>query len=185
MFYRKTHPTASLGVIVQADLKWDAHVRNMISRANRKLYILKALKRFFLPINDLVSIYLGYIRPLLEYATPVWNFSLTIKQVKALENFQKRVCKIILGNAYKGYCDALVSCGLVGLSQRRKQLCIKFGQSLLTSKHFSSWIPLTRHQSHGRLLRNSSTLTIPFCRTRRYQNSPLVALIKLLNSVSY
>ena len=125
-----------LGITVQADLKWDAHVQNMISRANKKLYILKTLKRFCLPVNDLISIYLGYIRPLLEYATPVWNFSLTLKYVKAMENFQKRVCKIILGNEYKFYDDALVSCGILALSQRRNQLCIKFGQSLLTSKAF-------------------------------------------------
>ena len=45
-----------LGVIVQDDLKWDLQVDNMVSRASRRLFMLRSLKAFRLPIDDLVKL---------------------------------------------------------------------------------------------------------------------------------
>ncbi|CAH1250897.1 Hypp8934 [Branchiostoma lanceolatum] len=62
-----------LGVIFQANLKWDAHVNMMVNKGSRRLYLLRVLKRHGLDTTDLTLVFVGFIRPTLEYACPVWH----------------------------------------------------------------------------------------------------------------
>ncbi|CAJ1067723.1 hypothetical protein Bbelb_365170 [Xyrichtys novacula] len=73
-----------LGVTIQADLKWNSQVDYMLTSANRKLFVLCRLKKFGVKDPELVSIYTGYVRPVLEYAVPVWHSSLTASQSNSL-----------------------------------------------------------------------------------------------------
>ena len=82
--------------------------------------MLSTLKRFNLPVSDLIAVYVGYIRPLVEYVVPVWHGGLTQEQSIAIERIQKRACKIILGVFnYSSYEEALQTCSLQRLTQRR------------------------------------------------------------------
>ena len=47
-------------------------------------------------IRDMLHFYFGTIRPVLEYAAPVWHSSLTAEQSNCLENVQKRAFCVIL-----------------------------------------------------------------------------------------
>ena len=67
-----------LGVWIQHDLSWDKNISEMIS---------KMLKRFGFKKDELITVYTGYIRPLLEYADVVWNSSLTLNKPKPLNRF--------------------------------------------------------------------------------------------------
>ena len=114
-----------LGVIIQANLKWDSQVDHMLTSANRKLFVLCRLKKFGVQDTELVKIYTGYIRPVMEYAAPAWHSSLTAGQTKSLERVQKRACRIILGRKYSGYTEALSTLTLCTLAERRTQLCLQ------------------------------------------------------------
>ncbi|KAI8494837.1 hypothetical protein Bbelb_274420 [Branchiostoma belcheri] len=172
-----------VGVTIQNDLRWNTHVSNMITGANRKLYPLRRLKRFGMSVTDLTTVFTAYVRPSLEYATPVWHSSLTVKQTTSLERIQKRACRIILGHQYENYASALESLNLTTLSDRRVGLCRSFATSLLNSE-FRIWLPPTRREVSGRQTRNSHKMDTPYCRTERYKNSPLPYLIELLNNES-
>ena len=113
-----------LGVIIQSDLKWNLHVNHLVKRCNRKLYMLRKLKKFNLPLKDLVLIYTGYIRPILEYCAPVFHSGLTLEQRNSLEKIQRRVCRIILGQHFISYSNACQVCDLPTLEDRRLALCI-------------------------------------------------------------
>ena len=104
-----------LGVQISSDLKWDIHINNVIKRAAGRLFMLTTLKRFNLPLQDLITIYVGFIRPLLEYSVPVWHSSLTNVQTAALERVQKRALRIMLRQQYISYRDALQVCSLDSL----------------------------------------------------------------------
>ena len=56
-----------LGVQINSDLKWSIHIGNVIKRASGRLYMRSTLKKFNLLVSDLNSVYVGYIRPLLEW----------------------------------------------------------------------------------------------------------------------
>ena len=62
-----------LDVTVSNDLTWNIHVDNIISKAGKRLYMLYQLKRGGISQRELVQIYIAIIRPVLEYACPVWN----------------------------------------------------------------------------------------------------------------
>jgi hypothetical protein len=170
-----------LGVQISADLKWGAHVSEMLKKANGRLYMLKLLKRFNLPLDDLVTIFTGFVRPLAEYAAPVWHSGLTVKESDALERIQKRACKIIKGKHYTSYEQALDEFGIIPLCDRREKLSLSFFRSIMSSEQFSSWVPPMRSEVHKKGLRNSNKLTIPKFKTTRCRNSPLFYMTDLYN----
>ena len=62
-----------LGVTISNNLTWSKHVDNIVSKAGMRVYMLYQLKRAGISQLDLVKIYVSVIRPVLEYACPVWS----------------------------------------------------------------------------------------------------------------
>jgi len=63
------------------NLTWTGHVSTIVSRANKRLYFLKQLKRAGIPPQQLLHFYTAVIRPVLEYASPVWHYSITALRI--------------------------------------------------------------------------------------------------------
>ena len=171
--------TKLLGLTVQSNLCWDMQVNTMVSKGSRRLYMLSRLKRFGVPVEDLVSVYIGYVRPIVEYACPVWHGSISIQQTQQIERIQKRACRIILGSTYTSYTDALSTTGLHTLQERRLHLCTQFAKKCTTSEKYTEWFPLN-DRSHSMRLRNTRTYQVPKFRTERYGNSSIPYLIHCL-----
>ncbi len=171
-----------LGVWLQNDLKWDAHVHNMLVSANRKLFMLRTLKKFGFDKNELIVVLKSYLRPVMEYAAVVWHSSITDRQTHELERIQKRAVKTILGPEYTSYKEGLSACNIDSLANRRTAQCLKFAESLSDNIRCKHLIPPTRFVSHGKNLRNSNSITQLRSRTTRFQNSPVPYFISLLNS---
>ena len=113
-----------------------------------------------------------YIRPVLEYASPVWSSSLTTAQSNDIERVQKRVCRVILGG-YDSYRGALDHLHLDSHHSRREGLLC----DLFTSPRHRDFLPKSRRPLSGRQLRNSHLLHDPKCRTTRYYNSSIPSII--------
>ena len=104
--------------------------------------MLHQLKRSGVGVEDLKCIYCSVIRPLLEYACPVWHSSITKLQSQDIENIQKRVLRTIYG--WKSYEVLLQEAGLPMLNERRYTLCknyfrecMEFHTELLPCKRLS------------------------------------------------
>ncbi|KAI8506604.1 hypothetical protein Bbelb_160310 [Branchiostoma belcheri] len=165
-----------LGVWLQANLKWETNVTKMLNKANGRLFLLRRLKHFNLPVNDLLQVYKSYVRPVVEYCAPVWHPGLTSSQSARLERIQKRALRTILRGQYVDYNSALHTTGLQSLSSRRTDLCRKFA-----SKINPDLLPPRGSEEHGRNTRNANKLRTVKCRTNRYQNSTIPYLTRLLN----
>ena len=125
----KNWPGVQYPLKIAKDLTWDTHIGDVLGRASGRLFMLTRLKRFGQSVEDLVTIYVGFVCPLLGYAVPVWHPGLTEKQHQALERIQKRACRIILGGSYCSYQDALVIhviCNMPNLRSRRDKICLRF-----------------------------------------------------------
>ena len=88
--------TKLLGLNLRSDLKWSSHVEKICSKASKRLYALRTLKRSGVPAKDLRTIYCSFIRPVMEYACPVWHSSLTMELQKEIEHVQRRAQRIII-----------------------------------------------------------------------------------------
>ena len=118
----------------------------------------------------------------LSLSLSAWHPGLSEQQHAALERIQKRVCRIILGNKYDSYVDALEQCKLTRLRSRREQICLQFMDKLMKNPAFCSWLPRSRGEDTGRSLRNSHLLSIPKARTERYARSPIPYMVRLWNA---
>jgi hypothetical protein len=170
-----------LGIWIQNDLKWDKNICEITKKANRRLYMLRMLKKFGFNHEELITVYRGYIRPLLEYCDTVWHSSLTAGQSKTLEQLQRRACRIVLGRNFTSYLDALCDCDLESLHGRRVDHCLRFAEGLSNSSRTNDLLPPARGVAHGRNLRNAHKLSQLFARTSRFQNSPIPFFTSLLN----
>ncbi|KAI8479751.1 hypothetical protein Bbelb_424990 [Branchiostoma belcheri] len=171
-----------LGVTFQANLGWDSQVREMTRKGNQRLYLLCRLRQFNLPVEDLLTVYKSFVRPVVEYAAPVWHGGLTRDQRKKIENIQRRAAKIMLGRNYHGYSSACEVLHLQTLDDRRSTLCLKFAKKLLSSEEYRGWLPELRGDVSGRVTRQRNQLDRLPVHTERYRNSPIPFLTSLLNN---
>ena len=66
-----------LGLNVSSDLKWNCHIDSIIKKAKKCLYSLSQLKRCGLGTRERVQFFCTCIRPITEYACPVFHDSLS------------------------------------------------------------------------------------------------------------
>ena len=82
--------------------------RTIVSKASQRLYFLKQLKRAGVSHAQLLHFYILVIRPVLEYAVPVWHHLLTKTQTDSTESVQKRALRIIYSFSNDiPYCNSL------------------------------------------------------------------------------
>ena len=86
-----------VGVWLSTWLDWDRNTREVCRRAYARLTMLTKLKYVGVPKEDLINIYILYVRSLLEYCSAVWHSMLTVDQSHDLEKVQKLCLKITLG----------------------------------------------------------------------------------------
>ena len=80
-----------LGVTLSSDLTWHAHVDTIVSKASKRVFTIYQLKRAGIRQCDLLRVYVSVIRPVLEYACPVWHTSLPMYLSDNIETIQRGV----------------------------------------------------------------------------------------------
>jgi len=83
-----------LGINLDADFSWKSHIEGITSKATQRLFS-KATEACGCLQDQLIYFYTGVIRPVLEYAAPVWNHLLTKTQIDQLEAIERRAFVII------------------------------------------------------------------------------------------
>ena len=106
-----------LGQNVSSYSKWNSHIDSVIEKAKRRPYSLSQRKRSGLGTRELVQFFCTCIRPITEYASPVFHDSLPAYLSNELEGVQKRAMRIIF--PFCSYKESLVESNLIELSDRR------------------------------------------------------------------
>ena len=74
-----------LGLTLSSNLKWNNHVDEIMKKSRKRLYCLSQLKRSGLKPPELIQFYRTCIRPITEYASPVFHDCLPAGSYKILE----------------------------------------------------------------------------------------------------
>ena len=122
-----------LGVTLSNDLTWNRHVDCIVKKAAKRVYMLYQLKTAGISQLDLVTVYISVVRPVLEYACPVWHTNLPKYISDSIELIQNRALKSIFPGM--SYNDILNDTGLRTLKERRNVLCMKYFAGILGSAH--------------------------------------------------
>ncbi|GFX60398.1 RNA-directed DNA polymerase from mobile element jockey [Trichonephila clavipes] len=144
------------------ELRFSKHIEQTTNKALGKLNILRKLcgTSWGSRPQTLKSTFCTVIRPVLEYATPIWTpASISVK--RKLDSVQHRTAKIIIGAVSSTNNEkAEQECGLPPLESRRKLATIKFTNKLrsygldhISRRVFDKW-------KHSTRLKRSLTLQL-------------------------
>ena len=101
-----------LGVWISQDLSWSRNCQEICQKSYSRLSMITKLKYVGVCLEDLLDIYILFIRSVTEYCSVAFHSSLTHQQSDKLEKIQKTCLKVIMGEMYVGYLAALEMCGL-------------------------------------------------------------------------
>ena len=130
--------------------------------------------------EDLLDIYILYIRSVTEYYSVAFHSSLTQQQSDKLEKIQKTCLKVILGEMYVGYSAALEMCGLETLFDRRTKRCLDFSLKCLKHPRNNRLFPLNP-ATGNHYVRSKEIFEVNWARTDDYKNSTIPYCQRLLN----
>ena len=126
----------------------------MCSIAVKRVYMLYQLKRAGIGQLDLVTVYISVVRPVLEYACPVWHTNLPKYLSDSIELIQNRSLKFIFPGKSYNYI-------------RRDVLCMKYFAEIQGSAHK---LPALRKVDYD-LRPGFNRYPLARYRTNRYGNS--------------
>ena len=170
-----------LGIHITSDLKWQTNTQNMITKANSKLWVLRRLKNIGAKDEDLLDVYCKLIRCHLEFAAPVWQGAITRNERVDIERVQRCALRIILGDRYSSYENALEVMGLEDLEKRRVKLCLNFALRASKNVKHQHWFQKKLKTVNTR---SKAKFCSVFARHARFERSPVNYLTQLLNEYS-
>ena len=141
-----------LGVEVDSDLSYHAHIVSIVGKATQRVGILF---RGFVTrdLTFMRKAFITYIRPLLEYNSVVWNPHKK-DYISLIENVQRRFTKRIPSLHLLSYSERLAMLNLEPLELRRLRFDLVMYYKILhglmsidVSSHFTYYYPLTSSRS--------------------------------------
>ena len=169
--------TKILGVWISEDLSWNKNCQEICKKAYARLGMLTQLKYVGVSREDLLNIYILFIRSVTEYCSVLFHSSLTQAQSNKLEKIQKTCLKVILGDGYEDYDKALEILNLETLSDRRLGRCLDFSLKCLSHTKINRLFP--RNPTYNNRIRS---FNVNFANTEAYQKSTIPFCQKLLNN---
>ena len=161
-----------LGMYISVDLKWNTHITHIVSKASKRLYFLRLLKRSGVDRYSLLTVFTTCIRPVLE-----WSYGTTQYLSNEIERIQKRALKIIHPDL--SYGESLKATLILSLSQRRHKLCQSyFGKMTNPSHKLHYLLPVKRNNN----LRNNANFTQFQYFSNPFKNSFIPSSVQTFNS---
>ena len=106
-----------LGVLITSNLSWSEHILHVTKRANKLMYLIrKAFQGCSLQVYS--GLFTVYVRPLLEFAGPVWC-PILVRDMQLLESVQRRATRMPFGPVRPAYEERLRIFHLTSFQERR------------------------------------------------------------------
>lgn len=172
-----------LGVQIQDDLKWGAQIKQMTTKASKKIWLLRRMKQVGIDEATIVQYWKSEGLVQLEQNAPLWNGGINVQQARALSRVHRRAVAAITGGGREEYAASCHRLGLeADLHQRRLRLCRTFARRTAErSRHQDLFTKLDNpHLTRG----GGKVWREPPCRTRRHLQSARPYLTRLLNGES-
>ena len=158
-----------LGLRISNNLKWNNHISDIIKKVNSCLYCLSQLKRSGVKIKELLLFYLTCIRPVTEYAYPVYHDSLPQYLHSDIERCQKRALHIIFQQC--SYQEALGKAGILTLYERREKSVVKLFKEVCKDRNHKLYHLLPPPNLCKVNLRRKRTFSVQKLNTDRVRKS--------------
>ena len=176
----QTKNSKYLGVVINEKLSWNPHIDETIKKSNKALGFIK---RNFYKSNKNIKLkcYLTLVRPILEYASSIWDPA-TQENIKRLEQTQKRAVRFIT-NEYSHLTRVtplVKSLNLETLQDRRLKTKVA-----IIHKTLNHNLQIQHHNliKYSQRHKDRNTFLIPYARTNVYKNSFFPSAIRAWNGL--
>ena len=170
-----------LGVYISSDIKWNKHIESIIASASTQITYLRKLK-YILPRETLNKLYCTYIRPLVEYASEVWD-GCTISDSNRLEQVHLTAARIVTGlPTFSSLCSLYSETGWETLAERRRNKKLTLLHKIINNKapvYLQDLLPDTVSATSSYDLRNGANFEVPFTRLCSFETSFFLSTLKL------
>ena len=174
-----------LGLIFKSDCSWHNHIDYVKEKAWSRVNAMKKLK-FDFDRKSLETVYLTFIRPILEYGDTVWD-NCTQYEKNELEKIQNEAARIVTGSTKLASTRALyqeIKWDTLEERRRKHKLALFYKMvNCLSPPYLLSLIPLPVNRVSSYNLRNSNNIQIIPARTNLYYNSFLPFVIRKWNNL--
>ena len=174
------------GLTISSNNKWTNHIDSNLISASKQVNCLRKLK-YQLPRTILNKLYCTCIRPLLEYASEVWD-GCNETDAKRLEQIQLNAARIVTGLPIFASLNSLYfESGWEALAQRRETKKLSLMYKIINGETPTYWrdlLPNTAEDRSGYTLSNNNNCTIPFARFSSFQSSFFPSTLRLWNGLS-
>ena len=123
-----------LGIIVDQELRWDVHLKNMCSKLSNDLHLLSKLKPF-VDAEGLKMFYVAHCFSKINYASTVWSGA-SENQIQKVNSLHRRGAKLIIKDPYLSTDDKLKKANILPLQKQ-----FDFNNSMLMYKTLHGLAP--------------------------------------------
>ena len=82
-----------LGIVFDEHVNWNAHVKYVLGKAGKRIGMLGRIRKN-LTVHCAITIYVSFIRPVLDYCDSVYNYCGELN-TNSLEKLQRRAARIV------------------------------------------------------------------------------------------
>ena len=173
--------TKYLGVTITNDLSWSTHITNITSKAlSVKAFLQRNHKSC--PTQIKLKCYNAMIRPILEYANPVWSPHIR-RDIDKLERVQRQSARFIMADFshFSSITNMLIDLNIPSLEHCRQASSITFLYKIVHNHIDISPVDLIPVTSNTR--GHDQRFHHIYARTNQYSNSFFPRSIRLWNSL--
>ena len=175
-----------LGITVSFNLRWNTHVDELCTKANKHLNVMLPLK-YKLDRRSLENMYKPFVRPVMEYGIVVWGGTYDTSLSK-LEEINIKAMRIITGATEKCNIAKLsLETSISSVAERRDMAMLLMFYKVvnnLVPDYLSQLLPSANRNIVKYNLRNNDEIKLPFMRLETFRRSFIRYALKLWNLLS-
>ena len=181
----RVHQHKHLGVTLSDNLCWDNHIKNICKKAMSRVGRIRSCM-YHLPCNALECIYISFIRPILEYASPVFD-NCSGRSRAMMETVQYKASLLVSGAMKTSSQSKILSClGWPSLEIRRKYQKLVLYYKMIHDTcpvHLRALIPRPNSERVNYPLCNIDGRSLVYARTSLFINSFIPSSTRLWNGL--
>ena len=175
-----------LGVTLSTNLRWNAHLDDIVKKCTKKLDIMRALK-FKLDRKSLETIFFSFILPIIDYGDVLYAGTYDSDLCK-LDRLQVDAMRIVTGATEKSNINLLYNeteWQRLDLRREKHILCLMFKiVNGLSPSYLCDILQDINHVDIRYNLRREGNIRVPFARTETFKRSFFPYGIQIWNNLN-
>ena len=175
----------SLGILLSNNLKWTAHIDELLNKTSKRLNLMRALMHK-IDRRSLESIYMSFIIPCLEYGDVLLT-NANENDLAKLDSIQTEAMRITVGATARCNINLLYEeCKWPCLTDRRMHHCLTMMYKTvngLVPLYLQELLPTNVGDNARYPLRNNEEIRVPFARLEIFRKSFIPSIIVAWNEL--